>query len=239
MVFPAEPCSPSAWGTAPGLLPVLRPIAAQPHQQGWGGKAPSLLAEPCSRQSQPWDGSDTRCSPSVHPRWGRQGPPQQPLGARSTQGNPSPGPQPVGAGTSSPALPSPSPPPWLAGRRVASWQSRPLAGTGLAGGSQPGARSGRRELTRFLPPQAAPGDGQIKHGRCRCRNAGQGTGRQAGLQPGTGSKGSRTGSGDGSRTEPVPPPQQGANTHVPTRPIPQELRPLLSLPFPFILCICT
>lgn len=82
----------------------------------------------------------------------------------------------------------------------------------LAPGSQPRARSGQQELSRFL-----------RHGRCP--NCGQGWAGKVGA----------AGQGWWQHRDTGPARPAGP----PVRVTPQEVRPLQSLPFPFIPCICT
>lgn len=218
------------------------PGASLHHSQG--GKAPSTLAEPCShrglsrgkpamRWERPPPCSPHQIRPLHPPSLGSPGTTTAPRG-REHPGQPQRWPPARGSGDSQscPAIIS-FPSSRLAGSgaagsRAASWQSRPLAGTRLAGGSQPGARSGQRELTRFLPPQAAP-----RRWADKARPP-QVPKRRPGHRP------PGPGAGDGGSRETAGPHLcKGANTRVPTCLVPQELRPLLSLPFPFILCICT
>lgn len=210
-----------------GWLPALHPIRARLHQWGWGGKAAPALAEPHLRQGLSCEmGSNLPHSPYQ----GQQGP-------RHPYGNPSPGLQPAGSGTASPAPPSPSPPCWLArtgaaGRRAVSWQSCPLAGPGWPEGPSPepdpdsrsSPASSRRRQPHAMDSESVATAGAQMLARIWPRGRTPARARQ-GLEK--------------VAVQRKPVVHQRAKRRVPTRLTPQGLRPLLSLPFPFILCICT
>ena len=182
----------------PSFVRGLHPIAARLHPWAWGGKAAPALAEPGSRQGlscgKPavgWLIRPTRRAgygPSIHPRWGGQGP-----------GTPGATPALATARGSGDSQPCPATvvPSSMAGREQGSGVLAELS----LGRNRPGQRVPARSQIRSAGsrplPRAAGSPGQwadkarpLQVPKC-----------QPGLPPGPGSEGGRTGSGDGGSTE--------------------------------------
>lgn len=146
LAFPAEPChalhplGERLWGCSQRFAP------SQPSPTGRAGEGrhPPSWQSPAHAEA----GHGMGATPDAAP-------PSTLAGATTAapQGNPSPGPQPVGAGTSSPALPSPSPPP-LAGREESGVLAEPSLGRNQPGRRVPAQSQIRPAGAHPLPPTA-------------------------------------------------------------------------------------
>lgn len=202
-----------------------------------------MLAEPCSPPKiLLWDGDTPKAgfNPSIHPQEGWRGP-RQPHGAWSRAPR-------IPAVCRSSKLPLPPPFPcfpWLESGRLQ--EERGSLAPPALGRSRPGRRGTARSQIRAAGARRFPRcDAQIKHGHGHREEAGLawfpwGQGCSEDRKSKTGARGgSRTGAGGGIGTnKPHPctkPRAERIPTTTTTTPL-QGLRPLLSLQFPFILCI--
>lgn len=222
---------------------MLRGCCPHPYQWDRAGKAALVLAEPCSPPKiLLWDGDTPKAgfNPSIHPQEGWRGP-QQLHGAQSRAPR-------IPAVCRSSKLPLPPPFPcfpWLESGRLQ--EERGSLAPPALGRSRPGRRGTARSQIRAAGARRFPRcDGQIKHGHGHREEAGLarfpwGQGCSEDRKSKTGARGgSRTGAGGGSGTNQPHPCTKPRAERIPTTTTPlQGLRPLLSLQFPFILCIFT